>query len=51
MKVVYELKGHKQILTCPDNLKDKYGHPDFLAIREHLKSKGMNNKGRLKIAA
>lgn len=50
MEVIYEVEGTKKKVICPD-LRDKYGHPDFLAIREHFRSQGMNHKGRIQIAA
>lgn len=50
MEVIYEVSGQTQKVKCPD-LRDKYGHPDFLAIREHFKKEGINHKGRMRIAA
>lgn len=50
MEVIYEVEGKTQKVKCPD-LRDKHGHPDFLAIRQHLQQQGMNHKGRMRIAA
>lgn len=50
MKVCYQLDNSKNVIECPD-LRDKYGHPDHLAIRRHLKNQGINHRGRIRVAA
>lgn len=50
MEVIYQVKGEpKRTIKCPD-YRNKQGCPDFLAIRNYIKSLGMNHQGQLRVA-